>query len=58
MPAYDDIANLYYYDNRWNLHYNTYRGTNAVVPVPKADAMPLSKETLEKVLVDMRQHAA
>jgi hypothetical protein len=23
MPAYDDIAGLYYYGNRWNLHYNT-----------------------------------
>jgi hypothetical protein len=58
MPAYDDIASLYYYGNRWNVHYNTFRGTSAVVPVPKADAMSLSKETLEKVLAEMRQHAA
>jgi len=21
MPSYDDIASLYYYDNRWNVHY-------------------------------------
>jgi hypothetical protein len=58
MPAYDDIASLYYYGNRWHLHYNTLRGTNAVVPVPKAEAMPLSKESLEKVLAEMRQNAA
>jgi len=58
MPAYDDIASLYYYGNRWNVHYNTFRGSNAVVPVPPAEAMPLSKETLEKVLAAMRQHAA
>jgi hypothetical protein len=58
MPAYDDIATLYFYSNRWNVHHNTYRGTNAVVPVSKAEAMPLSKETLEKVLVEMRRHAA
>jgi hypothetical protein len=58
MPAYDDIASLYYYGKRWNLHYNTFRGTNAVVPVREAEAVPLSKETLEKVLAQMRQHAA
>jgi hypothetical protein len=58
MPAYDDIASLYYYGNQWNLHYNTFHGTNAMVPVPKAEAMPLSKETLEKVLAEMRRHAA
>jgi hypothetical protein len=58
MPAYDDIASLYYYDDRWNLHYNTFRSTNAVVPTPKAEAMPLSKETLEKVLAEMRRNAA
>jgi hypothetical protein len=58
MPAYDDIASLYYYDDRWNLHYNTLRGTNAVVPPSKAEALPVSKETLEKVLAEMRQNAA
>jgi hypothetical protein len=58
MPAYDDIASLYYYDQRWNVHYNTSRGTNAIVPAPKAAAMPLSKETLEKVLAEMRRNAA
>jgi hypothetical protein len=56
MPAYDDIASLYYYSNQWNLHYNSLRGTNAVAP--EAEGMVLSKETLGKVLAEMRQHAA
>lgn len=58
MPAYDDIASLYYYGDRWNLHYNMSRGTNAVVPAPETAAIPLSKETLGKVLAEMRQNAA
>lgn len=59
MPAYDDIASLFYYDQRWNVHYNTQRGSNAVaVPVAEAEALPLSKETLQKVLAGMRHHAA
>jgi len=57
MPAYDDIASLYYYGNRWNLHY-MFPGTKAVPTVREAEAMPLSKEALEKVLAEMRQNAA
>jgi hypothetical protein len=56
MPAYDDVANLFYYDNRWNLHYNTSRGTNAVVPASEGEA--LSKETLATVLSEMKRNAA
>ena len=58
MPAYDDIASLYYYDNRWNLHYNMDRGSYGAVSKPTAEAIPLTKETLEKVLAEMRQNAA
>jgi len=58
MPAYDDIAVLFHYDNRWNLHYNTSRGTNAVVPTSKTESLPLSKETLKQVLAEIKQHAA
>jgi hypothetical protein len=57
MPAYDDIASLYFYNNRWNVHYNMARGTNAVVPALETEVMPLSKETLAKVLAEMRQNA-
>ena len=56
MPAYDDIAGLYYYNNRWNLHY-LFAGSNPVATVREAEAMPLSKETLAKVLAGLRQNA-
>jgi hypothetical protein len=56
MPAYDDIASLYYYSNQWNLHY-MFPGTRSVATVREAEAMPLSKETLQKVLAELRQNA-
>jgi hypothetical protein len=56
MPAYDDIATLYYYEGRWNLHYLFADAKPA--PVRGADAMTLSKQSLERVLSDLRQHAA
>jgi hypothetical protein len=56
MPAYDDIASLYYYENRWNLHY-AFSGTGAV-STREAPARPLSKEALQEVLAEMKQHAA
>ena len=57
MPAYDDIASLYYYDGRWNLHY-LFPGDKLVADMREAKALPLSKETVAKVLAEMRQHAA
>lgn len=57
MPAYDDVAVFFYYNGRWNLHYNMGRGTNAVVPAPAAEAVPLSKEALGKVLAEMKKNA-
>jgi hypothetical protein len=56
MPAYDDIAGLYYYGNRWNLHY-MFPATRPAATVREAEAMPLSKETLGRVLMEMRQNA-
>jgi hypothetical protein len=56
MPAYDDIASLYYYSDRWNLHY-VFPGAKPVATVREAEAMPLSKEILERVLTEMRQNA-
>jgi hypothetical protein len=57
MPAYDDIASLYFYEDRWNLHY-IFPGTTGVATVREARAMPLSKESLEMVLAEMRRDAA
>ena len=57
MPAYDDIATLYYYDNRWNMHY-AFTDAPAASTVREAPAIPLSKEALRNVLAEMKQHAA
>src|SRR5262249_58458038 len=57
MPAYDDIASLYFYEGRWNLHY-LFPGTTGVATVREAEPMPLTKESLEKVLAEMRRDAA
>jgi hypothetical protein len=57
LPAYDDIATLYYYDQRWNLHY-VFPNSKAVASVREAEAMPLTKKALEKVLAEMRHGAA
>lgn len=56
MPAYDDIARLYY-ENQWKLHY-MFPGARPTPEVRSAESVALSKETLAKVLTEMRQHAA
>lgn len=57
LPAYDDIATLYYYDDRWNLHH-AFPDVSDAATVREAQAVPLSKEALAKVLAEMRQNAA
>jgi hypothetical protein len=57
LPAYDDIATLFYYNERWNLHY-VFPNTAPVASVREAEAMPLTKEALDKVLAELRQSAA
>ncbi|HUY90969.1 MAG TPA: hypothetical protein VMV10_19690 [Pirellulales bacterium] len=56
MPAYDDIASIYHYEGRWNLHY-VFPGQGPVAIVRDAQALPFSKESLGQVLAEMRQHA-
>jgi hypothetical protein len=56
MPAYDDIASIYHYAGRWNLHY-VFPGSRPVATVREAEALPLSKESLERVLAEIMQHA-
>lgn len=56
MPAYDDIANLYLVDDRWQLHY-IFPGS-ATVELPRdAQERPLTEETLREVLDEMSKHA-
>ena len=57
MPAYDDIASLYFVDGQWRLHY-MYPGTPTVATIKQADSCPLSKDSIGQVLNEMSTHAA
>jgi hypothetical protein len=57
MPAYDDIASLYYCDGGWQLHY-MFSGTPSVATIREAKSKPLFKETFQEVLEQMRRNAA
>jgi hypothetical protein len=53
MPAYDDIATLYFCNNVWNLQYMFPDKTTG-----PDEPRPLSKETLQELLDQMRKNAA
>jgi hypothetical protein len=57
LPAYDDIASLYFYDGRWNVHYY-FSGEPTTGNIRDMPAKALSKETLRTVLEEMRANAA
>jgi hypothetical protein len=52
MPAYDEVASLYYVEGEWRLH-PVFPNAAAVAKVKVAGSSPLSKETLGWVLDDM-----
>lgn len=56
MPGYDDIASLYYYAKKWNLHYVPPEQKDVAKP-REGEAKPLTKGTLLKVLEGMKAHA-
>ncbi|MBV8193214.1 MAG: hypothetical protein JO339_38755 [Alphaproteobacteria bacterium] len=57
MPAYDDVASLYYYDGGWQLHY-TFPAHDAAGTAQEATARPLSKDALGVVLAEMMKNAS
>jgi hypothetical protein len=57
MPAYDDIASLYFFDGEWRLHY-TFPGTPSFATIRQTDSCPLSKDSIGMVLNEMSTHAA
>lgn len=57
MPAYDDVASLYYTDGTWRLHYML-PGQPTVPNIKDAESQPFSKESLEVVFNEMKAHAA
>ena len=57
MPAFDDIASLFYYDGEWHVHYGRSQD-DAVATIAEAKSKPLTKETLAEILDEMKRHAA
>jgi hypothetical protein len=57
MPAYDDIASLYFVDGEWRLHY-MFAGTPTVATMRQAEPFPLSKDVIGRVLDEMTSHAS
>jgi hypothetical protein len=57
MPAYDDIARLFLYDDGWKLHY-TFPGSPPIATYRESDAHPLSKEIFQSVLEAMIRNGA
>jgi len=57
LPAYDDIASLCFCSGQWNFHYD-FPGDPAKGNIRDTAGIPLSKESLRKVLEEMRANAA
>ena len=57
MPAFDDIASLFFYDGAWHVHYGNPED-DEVTTIVEAKSSPLTKETLAGVLDEMKRHAA
>jgi len=57
MPAYDDVASLYYYDDNWQVH-DQAAGTSSAATIREAQAKPLSMETFREVLEELKRHVS
>ncbi len=56
LPAYDDIASLYYETNGWKLHY-MFSGQPTVGDIRQAESLPFSRQSFEKVVEEMANNA-
>ena len=56
MPAYDDIASMYFLDGVWQLHY-MFPDAPTVPTIRDAESCPLTKETLANVFDAMKCQA-
>ena len=57
MPAYDDIASLYFYDGGWHLQYASL-AAEAIAKPREAKAKPFSKRSFQEVLEEMKKNGA
>ena len=56
MPEFDDIATLYYADNRWKFDY-TFEDIPLAVAVDDAEEREFSEVALDAILAEMIAHA-
>lgn len=56
MPAYDDIASIYFADGGWHVHY-VFEDSPPAAKFDKSMTQPLSQETFESILKSMKIHA-
>jgi hypothetical protein len=57
MPAYDDIASLYFVNGEWRLHY-MFSDSPTVATIWQAESCPLSRDAIARVLSEMSAHPA
>jgi hypothetical protein len=57
IPAYDDIASLYFIDGEWKLHY-VFDDASTVANVSEPEVMTLSEDAVIRVLDGLVAHAA
>ncbi len=56
LPAYDDLASLYYSNGEWQLHY-MFPSSPTVANIQDAESKPFTKSTFAKVLEAMKENA-
>jgi hypothetical protein len=56
MPGYDDIASIYYYNKKWNLHYASTE-QKAVADTRDAETKPLTKAIFKRVVEELKANA-
>jgi hypothetical protein len=56
VPAYDDIASLYFESGQWMIHYDFPPESPETHSVTQREALPLSEETIIRVLNSIASH--
>jgi hypothetical protein len=56
MPTYDDLANLYFRDGRWTIHY-AFSDDPSRATLTEAEVLPFDEQSLVRVLDSIATHA-
>ena len=57
MPTYDDMASIYFQKGTWTIHYAFPPDPKETHSVIETEALPLSEDTINKVLDSIATHA-